>query len=363
MDAVHDDGPPSHSSAAMPSHDSRHRLQRQSAKLWRQPPLRGLGAERVARGLGWFSLGLGLAQLLAPQLVARLCGLSGRHTRLMRLYGVRELASGLMIFGQGGLPVAGMWSRVAGDAIDLATLSAAAALPRTRRAATAGIAVKVLGIAAIDVLCAQELSRQAGIMTEDGGLRVTSSIAINRTPAELYAYWHPLENLPRFMYHLREVRRTGPTTSHWVTSGPAGKAIEWDSQITADLPNELIAWRSTAGAQLENAGTVRFETRPGGRGTIVRVELEYHPPGGIAGAALAMFFNESPQQQLYDDLHRLKQLLETGEIVRSDGSPAGTGSITQNPAQPSDRVAALPRETSVTPASTSDHSIHRDQTR
>lgn len=362
MDAADEDSRSERLPAALPAHHSRHPVQRQSAKLWHQAPLKNIGAERVARGLGWFSIGLGLAQLLAPQLVARMCGLSGRHSGLVRLYGVREIASGLLIFGQGRIPVAGIWSRVAGDALDLATLSAAAALPRTNRVAVAGVAIKVLGIAAIDVLCAQELSRQAGVMTDDGGLRVTRSIAINRPPEELYAYWRELENLPRFMYHLREVRRTGPTTSHWVTSGPAGKDIEWDSEITADRPNELLAWRSLDHAELENSGTVRFEPRPRGDGTIVRVELEYHPPGGIAGAALAMMFNESPQQQLYDDLHRLKQLFETGEIVRSDGSPAGTGSVDQQPARPSNRIDALPRQSA--PAAVHvDQSIQHDQAR
>ena len=85
---------------------------------------------------------------------------------------------------------------------------------------------------------------------------------------------------------------------------------------------------------VDNSGSVRFEPRPGGRGTIVRVELEYYPPGGVIGAAFAKLFNRAPEQQMYDDLHRLKQVVETGEIVRSDGSPEGTGQVMQRPAQP-----------------------------
>jgi uncharacterized membrane protein len=312
----------------------RHSIQAKSAELWRRAPLRDIGPERVARGLGWFSIGLGLAELLAPRAAARLWGGSGRHTALIRLCGLREIASGLLIFGGGKRPTAGVWSRVAGDAIDLTTLSAAAVSGSTGKAGVAFAAANLLGVAAMDLLCAQELSRRQGTLTEDGALRVTRSIVINRPADEIYRFWRDLENLPRFMYHLRSVQNTAPRRSHWVAAGPGGTSVTWDAEITADHPDELLAWRSIEGSQVENAGTVRFEPRAAGRGTIVRVELEYRPPGGIAGAAAAALFHEAPQQQLHDDLKRLKQVLEIGEVVRSDGSPDGTGSVLQRPAQP-----------------------------
>ena len=84
---------------------------------------------------------------------------------------------------------------------------------------------------------------------------------------------------------------------------------------------------------------MRFEPRPGNRGTIVRVDLQYEPPGGSAGKLAATLFNESPEQQIYDDLHRFKQVVETGEVVRSDGSPEGMGQVMQEPAQPARRPA------------------------
>jgi uncharacterized membrane protein len=96
----------------------------------------------------------------------------------------------------------------------------------------------------------------------------------------------------------------------------------------------MLAVRSVQGSDVYNAGSVRFEPRPGGRGTIVKVAMEYYPPGGPAGTALAMLFNQSPEQQIYDDLRRLKQVLETGEVLRSDGSPDGAGDVVQRPAQP-----------------------------
>jgi uncharacterized membrane protein len=293
-----------------------------------------VSAERLARGLGWFSVGLGLAELLLPGVVARLAGGHGKHTGLIRLYGLRELASGTMIFSQGRRPAAGVWSRVAGDAIDLATLGVAFLTPSTNKAGVTFAAANVLGVTALDVICAQELSREAGKMTDDGAIRTRRSIAINRPREELYRYWREFENLPKFMYHLESVQPLDDRRSHWVTKGPGGKRIEWDSEITSERPNEMMSWRSLEGADVYNAGSVEFEQRPGGRGTIVRVELEYRPPGGIAGTAFAMLFNQSPEQQIYDDLRRFKQMMEIGEVVRSDASPEGTGGMKPHAAQP-----------------------------
>ena len=293
-----------------------------------------VSAERLARGLGWFSIGLGLAELLLPGAVARLAGGRGKHTGLVRLYGLRELAAGAMIFSQGRTPAAGVWSRVAGDAMDLATLGVAYLTPSTNKAGVSFAAANVLGVTALDVICAQQLSREAGKMTDDGAIRTRRSIAINRPRDELYRYWRDFQNLPQFMYHLESVQLLDDKRSHWVTKGPAGKRVEWDSEITVERTNEMIGWRSLEGADVYNAGTVEFEQRPGDRGTIVRVELEYRPPGGIAGTAVAMLFNQSPEQQIYDDLRRFKQMMEIGEVVRSDAAPEGTGGMTPHVAQP-----------------------------
>jgi uncharacterized membrane protein len=307
---------------------------RQATQQLERTVLEKVSAERLARGLGWFSIGLGLAELLLPGAVARLAGGHGKHTGLLRLYGLRELASGTMIFSQGRKPAAGVWSRVAGDAIDLATLGVAFLMPSTNKAGVTFAAANVLGVTALDVICAQELSREAGKMTDDGAIRTRRSIAINRPREELYRYWRDFQNLPRFMYHLESVQPLDDRRSHWVTKGPAGRRVEWDSEITSERPDEMISWRSLEGAEVYNAGSVEFEQRPGGRGTIVRVELEYRPPGGIAGTAFAMLFNASPEQQIYDDLRRFKQIMEIGEVVRSDAAPEGTGGMKPRAAQP-----------------------------
>ena len=327
---------------ARPRLQRRRGMSQQSANTTQRFAERGIGAadsqrrvdvERLARGLGWFSVSLGLLEVLAPRFVSRVAGGRGENAALIRLYGIREIVSGMMIFGQGARPAAAVWTRVAGDAIDIATLASAATSSTTRKGALALATANVLGVTALDVYCAQELSRDQAA-APSGAIRMARSVVINRSPAELYAFWHAFENFPRFMYHLKSVRATGARTSHWIADGPGGIDVEWDAEITADTPDELIAWHSMAGADVENSGIVQFERRPGGRGTIVRVEIEYRPPGGAAGAFVARLFNRSPEQQIHDDLNRMKQLIETGEVMRSDGSPEGTGQVAQRAARP-----------------------------
>ena len=296
----------------------------------RSRPLHHVEAERLARSLAWFSLALGVAEVLAPRFVSRMVGARGRYATLIRLVGMRQIASGFAIFAQGSRPAAAMWTRVAGDAVDIAALAAGAASRRFDKAALALAGAGVLGAAALDFHCARELTD----VTAGGAIRMTRGIVVNCPVDEVYRFWHDFENFPRFMYHLESVRTTGPGVSHWVAHGPAGTRVEWDARITADTPNEMIAWQSLEGSDVDHAGSVRFEARPGMRGTLVQVDLEYRPPGGVAGKLVATLFNESPEQQVHDDLRRMKQVIETGEVLRSDGSPEGAGSVIQEPAQP-----------------------------
>lgn len=172
-------------------------------------------------------------------------------------------------------------------------------------------------------------------------MEAQSTVTINRSAAELYEFWRDFENLPRFMLHLELVEATGPRRSHWVARAPGNKTVEWDAEITDDVVNERIAWRSLPNSDVPNTGVVRFVKAPGERGTEVHVELSYDPPGGKLGVLAAKIFGEEPQQQVRDDLRRFKQVVETGEILRSDGSPEGLGDsiIRQRPAQPMEREA------------------------
>src|SRR5262249_14498429 len=133
---------------------------------------------------------------------------------------------------------------------------------------------------------------------------------------EVFQFWRNLENLPRVMKHLASVTAYGPRESHWVAEGPSGMRVEWDAEINNEIENELIAWRSLPGAEVDSAGSVRFKNAPG-EGTDVLVHLHYNPPAGLVGAAVATLFGRDAQTEIEQDLLRLKRALEGSDSVSS----------------------------------------------
>ena len=152
-----------------------------------------------------------------------------------------------------------------------------------------------------------------------GTVRVERVATINKPVHEVYEFWRQFQNFPRFMRHLESVEVLGERRSRWRAKAPAGRTVEWEAEMVEDREDEWIAWRSLPGSQVENSGSVRFSPAPGARGTEVRVQLQYSPPAGRLGQGIAWLFGEAPEQQIHDDLHRFKQLMETGEIPLSDG--------------------------------------------
>jgi uncharacterized membrane protein len=280
-------------------------------------------AGRLTRGLGVASAALGLAEIIAPGRISRLIGV--HHPIAARVIlpalGGRELghAAGLL---PGRQPSRWIWTRVAGDAADLGLLGQAMTDRRNDRRRVAIATGAVAAITALDVFAAIRTTRvrRGG---PQGPMYLRGSVTVNRGPEEVYQFWHDLERLPTFMNHLESVRITGPRTSHWIARAPGRRKVEWEAEMIEDRPRQLISWRSVDGSKVPNSGTVRFVGAPGGRGTEVRVELRFSAPGGRAGAALAKAFGEHPYQQVRDDLRRFKQVMETGEVARSEGSPEG----------------------------------------
>jgi uncharacterized membrane protein len=307
---------------------------------WPQPgpeTRRHTGPEaQLAEGLGWFSLGLGLPQIVAPGAVNRAIGIRDDATSRFwqRVVGVRELLAAAGILGP-ARKAPFLWSRVLGDLMDLALLASAYGKD-TSRARLDVATASVVGVGIADAVAASRFSTD--VDPGDGGpLHVTEVITLRRPRSELYAFWHDFENLPAFTTHLREVQVQGARRSRWEASGPAGRTFRWDAEVTEDRPDELIAWRSLPGSDIDNSGVVRFRDAPGGRGTEVRLELRYDPPGGGLAATIALLFGENPRQQVRDDLRRFKQVMETGEVVRSEGTPEGMFTprlVKQRPAQP-----------------------------
>jgi uncharacterized membrane protein len=154
------------------------------------------------------------------------------------------------------------------------------------------------------------------------GVNVLESVTIDRPIEDLYRFWRNLENLPQFMRHLESVEKVTDTISHWRAKGPADYIVEWDAEIHNEVPNKLIAWRSLEGADVVSAGSVNFDVAAAGRGTRVTVHLQYSPPGGKVGAAVARLFGRDAETEIREDLNRFKQLLEATEGPAATEPPA-----------------------------------------
>jgi uncharacterized membrane protein len=277
---------------------------------------------RLANGLGWFSIGLGLAEVAAPGRIAQLIGVrdDGRTRNVLRAYGVREITSGVGILSQRN-PAQWLWSRVAGDVLDLASLGRALKSDEVNRTRATAATTAVLGVTAIDAYCAQQLSRTGERGRErDRAVRVRKSVLVNRSPEEVYRFWRDFSNLPKFMSHIESVQIIDDRRSHWRAKGPGGTTVEWEAEILEDRPNELIAWRSVEESDVEHFGSVHFEAAPGGRGTLVRVQIQYAPPGGAIAAKIAKLFGGVPGLEITRDLRAFKQVMEVGEVVKSEAS-------------------------------------------
>lgn len=243
---------------------------------------------------------------------------------------------------QGHRPAEAVWSRVAGDALDLASLGVAFASPNSQKGKLGFATANVLAVTALDVLCAQELSRKNGNASEGQSTRKT--LIIDRSPEELYREWRNFEQLPRFMRQLVSVKETGSGRTHWIAQGPAGSVVEWDAEFLEDRPNQFIAWQALENSDVQHSGSVEFKPAPGNRGTIVSVEVTYTLPGGVVGNAVAKLLREDPGAQAQEALRCFKQIMEVGEVAVSDGTILDNGFLTQRPAQPakSEELDAAP---------------------
>ena len=155
-------------------------------------------------------------------------------------------------------------------------------------------------------------------------VHVKKSVTIDKSAAELYSFWRDFENLPKFMTHLESVKvQDGDgKRSHWVAKAPFGQSVEWDAELTSDVENEKIGWKSLEGSDIANSGVVEF-LPTSNRGTEVRVVLTYEPPAGYVGTIIAKLFGEEPSQQVYGDLYRFKSLMESDQIITVEGQPSG----------------------------------------
>jgi uncharacterized membrane protein len=158
----------------------------------------------------------------------------------------------------------------------------------------------------------------------DRAIKIEKSITINRPAEDLYRFWRNLENMPRVMKHLESVVVKDDRHSHWVAKAPLGLKVEWDAEVISEIPNELIGWRSVGMGDVDSAGSVHFEAAPGDRRTVIRVIVQYDPPAGLVGAAMAKILGEDPEGQVEEDLGRFKQLMEGQSIpIQAGQKPSG----------------------------------------
>lgn len=143
-------------------------------------------------------------------------------------------------------------------------------------------------------------------------MKVDHSITINRSPKDLYGFWRNLENLPKVMKHVRSVQPINDRLSHWVVDTiPGAPAVEWDAEIINEVKNERIGWRTLHGAAVAHAGSVEFQPEGDGGATRVTVTLQYDPPAGPVGAAIASWLGQDPKSQIAEDLSRFKEQMES----------------------------------------------------
>ena len=145
---------------------------------------------------------------------------------------------------------------------------------------------------------------------------LAESVTINRPAQELYDFWRDPTNLVQVMENIVSIEPLGPDRSRWTVKAPAGNEVSWESVVTKDVPGSEIYWQSAEGADISNSGHIEFRDA-GARGTVVRAVIAYDPPGGAVGQFIAKLFQREPRIQTRRDLHRFKQLMETGEIATS----------------------------------------------
>jgi uncharacterized membrane protein len=152
---------------------------------------------------------------------------------------------------------------------------------------------------------------------------IDETVTINAGREAVYEFWRELENLPRVAPQLESVERRDEQRSVWRVRIADSAPVEWESEITRDEPGSVIAWRTTHQRSLMHFGDVQFRDAAGGRGTVVAVHLEYVPPAGSIGTAVARLVGQEPRSLIRETLRRMRQLIETGEVATTRGAPSG----------------------------------------
>ncbi len=261
------------------------------------------GYERLAKGLGWFSIGLGAAELFAAGPLARFIGIrdTGRHRATLRAFGVREMGAGVGILSR-QRPQGWLWARFAGDILDIGSYLSAASEGVTSAGGVALTLTSLAGVTALDMYCASQMSRLPGSATADQQSRRAAHSAIITID-------RPAEELSGRLRDFIRMR------------GESGESRVFTSGVQlSDQPGtQGLRWRAPGIGGMAVAGSIRFEPAPANRGTIVRAELD--SPWNTGAARIAgKVFKFAGGEFVQNELRKFKQLVETGEMAVSDAT-------------------------------------------
>ena len=284
-----------------------------------------MNGHRSARFLGWFSLGLGAAEIAAPKALARILGTRPRPALTRTVYGLREVAVGAGILASQN-PRPWVWARVAGDTLDLLTLAAIRGNRRARPATVALALGSVAAVTALDLRTALALGRDDEDGGEDdgrggvpaGAQTVRGSVVVDRPPDEVFWAWRDPVTVATMLSPFLEVRAESPDLAHLRLKTPAGGVAHWSWDVPDERPGDFMRFRSLPDSSVRNEGTATLHPVDGGRSTRLEVEGWYLAPGGRIGTAALSGFGTAPEAALDTVLARFKDLVESGVAPTSD---------------------------------------------
>lgn len=292
-----------------------------SAPLSKTRPLskRPVRSQQTARALGWFSIGLGVSELLLTDRMARAIGFR-RSPLWLQVMGVREIATGIGILAARRPGAGHVQMRVMGDAIDLALLASAWDSAGRERHRLSIATAAVLGVTVLDVLATRKLASDGATHNP---LQLRASISLEEPPDEVYRQLRDLSNLTAYLSHAHTVELQGEESFQLTSDIPFSGTSLWHARIIEDVPSRRVVWETLPESPLHMRGQLDINPRSGERGTLLRASVSIKPATPSLVTPLARLLGSLPDQWLMQQLRRFRQYVETGEVATTQGQPTG----------------------------------------
>ena len=150
-------------------------------------------------------------------------------------------------------------------------------------------------------------------------INIRTSLTVQRSRDQVYAFWPRLQNLPLFMKHLKWVKVLDEKHSEWAAAfaGDIG-TLSWKSEIVKDDPGSILSWHSLPDSSIQNAGKITFSDS-GLMGTKVDVVISYHAPLGVVGEKAGRLFNPMFEKMVREDVENFKRYMESSDVSVTQG--------------------------------------------